>query len=72
MAELEAARLPHLCRVHSVGDFYEAEYIRKWVDIAHYLGCIDIRCNMRGGLPNWREDKDLVSRAAESFAAAAW
>jgi len=41
---------------------------RKWVDIAHYLGCIDIRCNMRGGLPNWREDKDLVSRAAESFA----
>jgi sugar phosphate isomerase/epimerase len=40
---------------------------RKWVDIAHYLGCIDIRCNMRGGLPNWREDKDLVSRAAESF-----
>ena len=41
---------------------------RKWVDIAQYLGCIDVRCNMRGGLPNWREDKDLVSRAAESFA----
>ena len=40
---------------------------RKWVDIAHYLGCIDIRCNMRGGLPNWKEDKDLVKRAAESF-----
>ncbi len=40
---------------------------RKWVDIANYLGCQDIRCNMRGGLPNWKEDKDLVKRAAESF-----
>lgn len=40
---------------------------RKWVDIAHYLGCIDIRCNMRGGLPQWKNDKDLVKRAAESF-----
>src|SRR5262249_20402292 len=35
VAELEAARrLPHLCRVHSVGDFYGVEYVRKWVDIA--------------------------------------
>ncbi len=40
---------------------------RKWVDIAHYLGCDDIRCNMRGGLADWREDRDLVARAAESF-----
>jgi len=40
---------------------------RKWVDIAHYLGCQDIRCNMRGGLPDWKQDKDLVSRAAEAF-----
>jgi len=40
---------------------------RKWVDIAHYLGCSDIRCNLRGGLPDWRRDKDLVSRAAEAF-----
>jgi sugar phosphate isomerase/epimerase len=40
---------------------------RKWVDIAHYLGCDDIRCNMRGGLPDWKQDKDLVKRAAESF-----
>ena len=40
---------------------------RKWVDIAHYLGCIDIRCNMRGGLPDWKQDKDFVKRAAESF-----
>jgi len=40
---------------------------RKWVDIAHYLGCTDIRCNMRGGLPEWKNDKDLVQRAAESF-----
>jgi sugar phosphate isomerase/epimerase len=40
---------------------------RKWVDVAHYLGCKDIRCNMRGGPADWRNDKDLVSRAAESF-----
>ena len=40
---------------------------RKWVDIAHYLGCDDIRCNMRGGLPDWKRDADLVKRAAESF-----
>lgn len=40
---------------------------RKWVDIAHYLGCHAIRCNMRGGLREWKQDADLVSRAAESF-----
>jgi sugar phosphate isomerase/epimerase len=40
---------------------------RKWVDIAHYLGCTDIRCNVRGGLPDWKKDKDFVKRAAESF-----
>jgi sugar phosphate isomerase/epimerase len=40
---------------------------RKWVDIAHYLGCDDIRCNMRGGLPDWKDDRDFVARAAESF-----
>ena len=40
---------------------------RKWVDIAHSLGCDDIRCNMRGGLSDWKQDKDLVKRAAESF-----
>jgi len=40
---------------------------RKWVDIAHYLGCDDIRCNMRGGLPDWKQDKDLAKRAVESF-----
>jgi L-ribulose-5-phosphate 3-epimerase len=40
---------------------------RKWVDIAHYLGCRDIRCNMRGGPADWKQDKDLVNRAAESF-----
>ena len=40
---------------------------RKWVDIAHYLGCQDIRCNMRGGLKDWKQDKDIVKRAAESF-----
>lgn len=40
---------------------------RKWVDVAHYLGCHAVRCNLRGARENWREDTDLVSRAAESF-----
>lgn len=40
---------------------------RKWVDIAHYLGCHAIRCNMGGPRQNWKDDADLVSRAAESF-----
>ncbi len=40
---------------------------RKWIDTAHYLGCEAIRCNMRGGPQDWKQDKDLVSRAAESF-----
>jgi sugar phosphate isomerase/epimerase len=40
---------------------------RKWVDIAHFLGCHAIRCNMRGGLDDWKRDKDIVARAAESF-----
>src|SRR5262249_4847958 len=35
VAELRAARVPkRRCRVHSSGDFYDAGYIRKWVDIA--------------------------------------
>lgn len=40
---------------------------RKWVDAAHFLGCHAIRCNMRGGPENWKQDRDLVQRAAESF-----
>jgi sugar phosphate isomerase/epimerase len=40
---------------------------RKWVDIAHFLGCHAIRCNMRGGLDDWKQDTDIVQRAAESF-----
>ncbi len=40
---------------------------RKWVDVAHYLGCRAIRCNMRGGEGDWRKDTDLIARAAESF-----
>jgi len=40
---------------------------RKWVDIAHFLGCHAIRCNMRGGIEDWKQDKDIVKRAAESF-----
>jgi len=40
---------------------------RKWLDAAHYLGCQFIRCNMRGGPQDWKQDKDQVKRAAESF-----
>jgi sugar phosphate isomerase/epimerase len=40
---------------------------RKWVDIAHYLGCHAIRCNMGGPRQGWKEDTDIVKRAAESF-----
>ncbi len=40
---------------------------RKWVDIAHYLGCHAIRCNLGGPRQGWKDDKDLVSRSAESF-----
>lgn len=37
---------------------------RKWVDIAHEIGCRDIRCNMRG-----EADAAFPQRAAESFRA---
>ena len=40
---------------------------RKWVDIAHYLGCHAVRCNLRGGLDDWQQDKDIAKRGAESF-----
>jgi L-ribulose-5-phosphate 3-epimerase len=40
---------------------------RRWIDAAHFLGCQDIRANMRGGPADWKHDKDLVQRAAESF-----
>jgi L-ribulose-5-phosphate 3-epimerase len=41
---------------------------RKWIDIASFLGCHAIRCNLGGNrTADWKADKDLVSRAAESF-----
>jgi len=40
---------------------------RKWIDIASYLGCHAIRCNMGGATKDWKSDADLVARAAESF-----
>jgi sugar phosphate isomerase/epimerase len=40
---------------------------RKWVDIAHFLGRHAIRCNLGGPRQGWKQDRDLVSRAAESF-----
>jgi sugar phosphate isomerase/epimerase len=40
---------------------------RKWIDIAHELGCISVRCNVYGGLTDWKQDHDLVDRAAETL-----
>lgn len=40
---------------------------RKWVDIAHYLGCISVRCNVYGAPEDWKGDRDLVDRAAETM-----
>jgi sugar phosphate isomerase/epimerase len=40
---------------------------RKWVDVAHYLGCISVRCNLYGGATDWKQDKDLVDRGAETM-----
>lgn len=40
----------------------------KYIDIAHYLGCHAIRCNMRGGpQTGWQQDTSMLDRAAESF-----
>jgi L-ribulose-5-phosphate 3-epimerase len=40
---------------------------RKWIDIAHFLGCQDIRCNVYGSPKDWKQDRDFAQRAAESF-----
>lgn len=40
---------------------------RKWIDTAHYLGCISVRCNVYGGAAEWKQDRDLVARAAETM-----
>jgi sugar phosphate isomerase/epimerase len=40
---------------------------RKWIDIAHYLGCHSVRCNVYGHAEDWKNDKDLVDRAAETM-----
>ncbi len=41
---------------------------RKWVDIAHFLGCTSIRCNIRSeDEKDWQNDRDYVKRGAESF-----
>lgn len=41
---------------------------RKWIDIAHYLGCHSVRCNVYGGAQNWKQDPGLADRAAETIA----
>lgn len=40
---------------------------RKWIDIAAYLGCHSVRCNVYGGADDWSKDHDLVDRAAETI-----
>jgi L-ribulose-5-phosphate 3-epimerase len=40
---------------------------RKWIDIAQYLGCNSVRINVYGGAEDWKQDKDLVERAAETI-----
>jgi sugar phosphate isomerase/epimerase len=40
---------------------------RKWIDIAHYLGCHSVRCNVYGGATDWKTDPGLVDRAAETM-----
>jgi sugar phosphate isomerase/epimerase len=40
---------------------------RKWIDTAQYLGCISVRCNVYGAAKDWKQDKDLVDRAAETM-----
>lgn len=40
---------------------------RKWFDAGHELGCYAVRCNVYGGAQNWKADRDLVSRAAETM-----
>lgn len=56
MAAVDRAERMEAARMH-----------RKWVDIAHYLGCHAVRCNLGGPRENWKQDSDLVKRAAESF-----
>lgn len=40
---------------------------RKWIDIAQYLGCHSVRCNVYGGAQDWKKDTALVDRAAETM-----
>lgn len=40
---------------------------RKWIDIAHFLGCHSVRCNVYGGAQDWKQDASLVDRAAETI-----
>ena len=40
---------------------------RKWIDVAQYLGCISVRCNVYGAAADWKQDRDLVDRAAEAM-----
>jgi len=42
---------------------------RKWIDIAGYLGCHSVRCNVNGAKQDWSKDPDFVKRAAETMRA---
>ncbi len=67
---------PVLVMIDSEGDMVAKDDVerrqavvahRKWVDVAHYLGCHAVRCNLGGGRQGWAGDNGLVARAADSF-----
>jgi L-ribulose-5-phosphate 3-epimerase len=53
------------CAPHKEGRQEFATFHRKWVDIAHYLGCHAIRTNCRG--PHRVDRYDALDWAAESY-----
>jgi L-ribulose-5-phosphate 3-epimerase len=53
------------CAPHRKGRQEFATFHRKWVDIAHYLGCPAIRTNCRG--PQHVDRYDALDWAAESY-----
>lgn len=54
------------CSPHHLGREEFVSFHRKWVDIAHYLGCHAIRTNCRG--PHPVDRADALDWASESYA----
>lgn len=55
------------CSADSEGRKEFGIFHRKWVDIAHYLGCHAIRTNCRG--PHWKDNKEIDKHDALGWAA---